>query len=243
MRERIWTHPDHNDLAVLACEGFDGIWMGLSGERIDAHRYRSVERVATAAAVGYLKRFVGLQVKNEFKLRFLQTPKCNSQAIREQLIIQRLSARGFHPPELLAFGEETNSLGREHRSFLLTKAIDGTPFSQIEGLEEEVVLAAASHLGDAVAREVFLPDLGLDHIWRLDSGEFGLLDFHNARFGPPPSDRDLGRAVVRFFKSPGGADLVKRDLVEPFARAYLAAAERPGAFGTTWSLCTARLCM
>lgn len=241
MRERVWTHPDHNDLAVLACDGFDGLWMGLSGERVDAHRNRSVERVTTAAGIGYLKRFIGLQLKNELKLRFLQTPKCNSQASREQLVIHRLTERGFHPPELLAFGEETNALGREHRSFLLTKAISGTPLCEIEPLQDDVVLAAATHLGAAVARDVFLPDLGLDHIWQMHDDNFALLDFHNARFGPSPSNRDLGRAVVRFFKSPGGPALVERHLVEPFARAYLAAAERPDALDTTLSLCRRRL--
>ena len=51
----------------------------------------------------------------------------------------------------------------------------------------------------------------------------------------------LGRAIVRFFRSPGADGLRQRDFVERFARLFLRAAGRPEAEQRVFDLCRRRL--
>ncbi|MAE75665.1 MAG: hypothetical protein CMJ85_02205 [Planctomycetes bacterium] len=239
MRSRIWTAPEHAWLTALARGGFASVWDGLDGEVVDRNRLRRVERITTPGGVAYLKRFFGVQAKNELKLRFLQQPRCTSQAMRERLVIDKLHAEGFRPPEVLAAGDET-SFGHERRSLLLTASLDGHALADTDDLPETTVLEVAEHLGSVTSKGVFLPDLGLDHVFASPGG-YQLLDFHNARFGPRPSARELGRAIVRFFRSPGADGLRQRDFVERFARLFLRAAGRPEAEQRVFDLCRRRL--
>lgn len=239
MRHVLWINPECSPPAQLDGATFHAAWSGLGGTRIDQNRLRSVERIETDAGTIYLKRFFGIQLKNELKLRLLQSPRCKSQAMRERLVIQRLRNLDYRPPVVIACGEET-SWGHEHRSFILTRALTGTPLADINA-GDELIGDVAEHLGRIVHDGVFLPDLGLDHVYVAESGAYELLDFHNARFGPAPGRRELGRAVVRFFRSPGGPDLRAHGLLEPFVRRYLRAAGRDDAVRPVLELCERRL--
>ena len=171
MRSRIWTAPEHAWLTALARGGFASVWDGLDGEVVDRNRLRRVERITTPGGVAYLKRFFGVQAKNELKLRFLQQPRCTSQAMRERLVIDKLHAEGFRPPEVLAAGDET-SFGHERRSLLLTASLDGHALADTDDLPETTVLEVAEHLGSVTSKGVFLPDLGLDHVFASPGSTF-----------------------------------------------------------------------
>jgi hypothetical protein len=238
---RLWIHPAHEAIGDALAEGFAAAWNDLQGETIDSNRLRRVERLTTASGPRFLKRFLGVQPKNAIKLR-LQAPRCRSQAEREVRVIEALARHGFRVPEVLAWGDECGTW-RERRSLLLLAPLAGQPISELTAPERDLVLRVAHELGRAIICGVFLPDLGLDHVFEPGPPEtgFGLIDFHNARFWPAPGRRELGRAVVRFFRSPGGTRLVQRGLVEDFARTYLQGAGRPEALAITLRLCRERL--
>ncbi|MFQ5506951.1 MAG: methyltransferase domain-containing protein, partial [Planctomycetota bacterium] len=218
------VHIDPDRLGELRELDFAGLWR-LQGTRIDTNRLRSVELVQTPCGEAYLKRFLGIQWKNALKLKLSTRPRCRSQADRERRIIRALDDAGFRPPVVLAFGEETR-LGIERCSLLLTAPLAGRPLTGMRLESDRDLLGrVASELGRVLAAGIFLPDLGLDHVFLLeDGGGLGLLDFHNARTKPAPSTREIARAIVRFFESPGGAALVRAGAVPAFTRTLLAAA-------------------
>ena len=242
MKSELWINPAFREIESWTQLGFAGFWAELEGPRIDRNRLRQVELVETPLGTAYLKRFFGVQLKNEAKLRLLTRPHTNTQAGREHAIIDKLTEAGFHPPVVLARGEESR-FGHELRSLLLTLALPGKALCDLptEELDEELLLSVAKMLGEAVRSGIYLPDLGLDHVFKNPDWSFGLIDFHNARCTRRPSARELGRAIVRFFKSPGGGAFLEAGLFEPFARSYLQAAERPEAFPRALELGKKRL--
>jgi hypothetical protein len=239
MRTRLWVDPEDGELLALARGGFAAVWDGLRGDVVGENRLRRVERLAAVGAPRFLKRFLGIEAKNALKLR-LYAPRCASQAEREQRIIERLHDAGFGAPRVLAAGAELGAWC-ERRSLLLTAALSGRPLSEIATPSESLLEAVADCLGRSVASGVFLPDLGLDHVFVGTGDRLALLDFHNARTWPAPTRRELGRAVVRFFRSPGGEALLARRLYAPFAHAYLRAARRDEALQRALALGRARL--
>ncbi len=223
--QKIQVHPEHEDLAALANQGFDALWQDLQGPVLDRNRLRRVEFVEWNGEAFYLKRFLGIQWKNAVKLRFRERPHCQSQAFREALVIERLRNLGFHPPSLLLAAEETR-LGHEQRSLLATAPLPGLSLSELyrdRPMPQELLLRCAETFGKILRAGIYLPDLGLDHCFLLQGDHLGLIDFHNARFSPAPRQRDLARALAHWFKSPGGSQLW--DQVVPFTEAYLRAAE------------------
>lgn len=221
--------------AVLA---FDEAWDRWRGERVDENRMRDVEFVDFGEQQGYLKRFHGIQKKNAWRLR-LQQPRAQSQAGRESAIIHALHEAGFESPKVLAWGQEIAG-GREQRSLLLTAPHEGTALNELRTPTlRDALPEVADELGRTVRAGIFLPDLGLDHVFALDDGGFGLIDFHNARKTARPRRRELGRALVRFFRSPGSDSV--QDLRLEFAERYLSAAERMDAWKRTERLFDRRL--
>ncbi|HMQ21104.1 MAG TPA: lipopolysaccharide kinase InaA family protein [Planctomycetota bacterium] len=241
---RLYLAPDfQTSMTNMSSRGaatlsFDEAWDRWRGDLVDQNRNRDVERVDFGRTVGYLKRFHGIQLKNHLRLRW-QQPRCHSQAAREVAIMHALCNAGFHPPRVLAWGQELAG-NRELRSLLLTESFDGRPLSD-HGPEAVVAHLpdVAEELGRSVAAGLFLPDLGLDHVFVLSNGNYGLLDFHNARRTKRASARELGRALVRFFTSPG-SDAIQEHR-EDFAARYLAAAGRPAAQRATLRLFASRL--
>ncbi len=224
--QKIQVHPEREDLAALASQGFEALWKDLQGPVLDRNRLRRVEYIEWKGEAFYLKRFLGIQWKNALKLRFFEKPHCQSQAFRETLVIERLRSLGFHPPSILLSAEETK-LGHEQRSLLATAPLPGRPLSEIYAeapMPMELLLRCAETFGRILRSGIYLPDLGLDHCFLLRGDHLGLLDFHNARFSPAPRQRDLARALAHWFKSPSGSHLW--DHVVPFTETYLRAAER-----------------
>lgn len=222
--------------------GFDRVFLGLRGEVVDRNRGRSVERIEGTGWTGYLKRFEGIQAKNHRKITRRTEPRVGTQAEREVRIMEALGHAGFGHPEILAWGSEVER-GREQRSWLLTKELAARALDEIEpqDLDRSLLARVAGELGRTVAAGIFLPDLGLDHVYVDDEGRLFLLDFHNARTDPTPRSRELGRALIRFFKSPGAERARQALSFEEFARLYLEAAGRPEAMGRALALARSRL--
>ena len=223
---------------------FAAAWDQWRGQTVDENRLRHVEELRLLGRSCFLKRFHGIQWKNQLKLA-AQKPRCASQAGREAKIIAALAARGFHPPKLLAWGAETHA-GREQRSMILTEDLHGTPLSDVSlPVRREILCDAAEELGRTVQAGIFLPDLGLDHSYVLEHEGFhgkprwGLLDFHNARLCKRPRRRELARALVRFFRSPGAEPCL--DLKTSFAKTYLEACGRMDAFPLALRFFSARI--
>ncbi|MCB9880256.1 MAG: hypothetical protein H6832_00045 [Planctomycetes bacterium] len=241
MSVRLFLAPDFQSnmssrgAAVIS---FDEAWDRWRGELVDQNRMRDVERIDFGRTTGFLKRFRGIQAKNHFRLRW-QRPRCHSQAGREVAIMHALQNEGFRPPRVLAWGQELRG-NREQRSLVLTEAFDGSALSQCSHATTVAQLPrVAELLGRAVKTGIFLPDLGLDHVFLLADDALGLIDFHNARRHPRPTSRELGRALVRFFTSPGAERIL--DERDEFASTYLEAAERPRAWRATQRLFRQRL--
>jgi len=70
---------------------------------------------------------------------------------------------------------------------------------------------------------------------------YQLIDFHNARTAPQATDREVARAIVRFFQSPGGSRLLANGWLEEFVDRLLDSAERTMARAKTLALCRERL--
>ena len=222
--------------------GFDEVWDAFEGEVIDQNQGRQVERILAPTWTGYLKRFVGIQGKNHRRITRSTEPRVATQTEREVRIMDALAQAGFGVPEILVWGSETAD-GREQRSLLLTKELPATALGQLpaEELDRSLLTRVATTLGETVAAGIYLPDLGLDHVYVDDEGRLYLLDFHNARTRPAPSRRELGRALIRFFRSPR-ADVARRALsFEEFASCYLEAAGRPEAMARALGLARKRL--
>jgi len=215
-----------SDLHELDGLSFDAAWTRFHGPEVDRNRLRHVEHVDTSLGPAYLKRFHGIQLKNAIKLRWSR-PRCRSQAAREVGVIEALARIGWGVPEVLAWGEDIG-LFFERRSFLLTAELSGRPLCERDDLAQAPLLDLADRLGSLFAAGLCLPDLGFDHVFE-DGRGYSLIDFHNARTGPPATDYEVGRAVVRLFRSPGGAPLVDAGLVAPFLERFVAAACRRAA--------------
>lgn len=241
MTVRLYLAPEFEKSVSLrgaSVIAFDEAWDKWKGEVVDENNLRNVERVRFGETTTYLKRFHGIQSKNHWKLRW-QKPRTHSQAERENAIIHALNAAGFGTPRVMAWGHELRR-NRELRSMLITNAYDGTAVSALTPERRlQLLPEIADELGRTVAAGIFLPDLGLDHVFLLRDGSFGLLDFHNARRSSRPRRRELARALVRFFRSPGAEDCqLARD---EFADRYLRAAGRPDAMRWCRRLFAARL--
>ena len=221
---RLYLAPEfEKTIASRGGLSFEDAWDRWSGEVVDENNLRNVERIEFGRTTAYLKRFHGIQTKNHWKLR-LQKPHSRSQSERENAIIHALHSEGFGPPRVLAWGHELNR-NREVRSLIVTAAHPGTALSDLPPEDRNRLLPeVADELGRTVASGIFLPDLGLDHVYTLADGSLGLLDFHNARRSSRPRRRELARALVRFFRSPGAEDC--QAAREEFAQLYLTAAER-----------------
>jgi SAM-dependent methyltransferase/tRNA A-37 threonylcarbamoyl transferase component Bud32 len=222
--------------------GFDQVWDAFHGEIIDQNQGRQVERIQTRSWTGYLKRFEGIQAKNHRKLTKSTEPRVATQTEREVRIMEALEQAGFGVPQILVWGSETAD-GRERRSLLLTKELPATALDQLppDQLDRSLLTRVATTLGQTVAAGIYLPDLGLDHIYVDDDDRLYLLDFHNARTRPAPSRRELGRALIRFFRSPRAEVARKALSFEEFASHYLEAAGRPEAMARALGLARKRL--
>ncbi len=221
---------------------FDRIWSDLHGEVVDRNQGRYVEKITGPWGIAYLKRFEGIQGKNHRKITRATEPRAATQTEREVRIMAALAQEGIGVPQILAWGSEVEG-GREKRSLLLTSELPATALDQLPpaNLDRSLLARVAGELGRTVASGIFLPDLGLDHVYLGAEGRLFLLDFHNARTRPAPSRRELGRALIRFFRSPGG-DRAREVLpFEEFAARYLEAAGRPEAMGRALGLARKRL--
>ena len=239
MPDRFWISDElRSALGDAVPSTLEDAWQLWHGERVDENRLRHVERVELGGETCYAKRFVRAQGKDLAKLR-LQTPRCASQAEREQLVIERLGELGIGAARVLARGE-TLRLGLERRSLLVVAEIEGQAMHTL-AINQELLDLAAKTFGRCVRGGVFAPDLGLDHAFVTPDGSLALIDFHRARFGPRPSARELGRAVVRFFKSPGAERVRSPERIERFAALYLESAGRQDALERCRELCAERL--
>ncbi len=232
-REQIWLANPGPCPASFRGLRFEELWKLLDdadGQRIDENRLRHVVRRTHEGRELYVKFFEGIQLKNALRLRFLSRPRCHTQAAREHAVIRGLRSCGFRVPEVLLRAERTR-FGHELSSILVLAPLDGFPLeTRLGELGTEAYLTVlATRLGMMVKAGIFLPDLGTDHVFCDSRSGFGFLDFHNARFAPRPSNRELARAVVRFFRSPGAELLLERSLLWPFAERYFHSAGRPQA--------------
>ncbi len=232
MGECIWIRPGEAKLEELRAGGFRTLWNGLEGKVLDRNRLRRVERIEYPVK-GFLKRFLGIQAKNALRLALTTRPRCRSQAFRELRILEELHAFKLGAPRALCAAE--HCIGPwERRSLLLTAPLPGKPLSDLaEGPREDEARAAAETYGKALRAGIFLPDQGFDHVFRKENGSLSLLDFHNARTAPPPSPRELGRAVVRLFLSPGSEGIRRLELAKECLLLFLEVGARlearPGA--------------